>query len=329
MELKELRSLAALADLKSLSAVAEHTHLSPPAVHKQLKILESELEVPLYEKIDKQLQLTQAAHVLLPHIKEIFANLEFAHAALAQWKGIHPGSVRIGSGPSSYVLPWILKHFRQAHREVEVIVRTGNTPTLLNDLRNGALDVAFVVSADLSERKEFTIETFWNFDLVMVTSMRGLPARPRLADLASERFMLFRHGSRMQESIDRYFAIHNFEPRVVMRFDSPDFIRSMVHTGLGIAFLPLWVVRRDLREKRLRLIRTIESTPSSRVALIRRNLRYLPQPVQEFIATAASVKTRHLSTSKPRKPAAQMHLVQSLPATPRTKQRTANKRYDS
>lgn len=295
MELKELRSLAALADLKNLSSVAEHTHLSPPAVHKQLKILENELGVPLYEKFDKELQLTPEAGVLLPHIKEMFANLEFALSALDQWKGISRGSVRIGSGQSSYVLPWILKHFRQSHGEVEVIVETGNTPTLLENLRNGALDVAFVVSADLSERKEFMVEAIWNFDLVMVTNIKRLTARPHLADLASERFILFRQGSRMQEPIDRYFAIHNFEPTVVMRFDNPDFIRSMVHSGLGIAFLPLWVVRRDLKEKRLSLIRPVESTPSSRVALIRRNLKYLPRPVEEFIATASALKTRDLS----------------------------------
>ena len=70
MELKELRSLVALSELGSISLAAGYLHLSPPAIHKQLKTLESELGVRLYEKAGRQLQLTQAAEVLLPYLKD-------------------------------------------------------------------------------------------------------------------------------------------------------------------------------------------------------------------------------------------------------------------
>lgn len=289
VELKNLRSLVALSELGSISLVADHIHLSPPAVHKQLKTLEEELGVPLYETVGKHLQLTQAAEVLLPCVKELLSHYESALAALDEWKGLKRGVVRIGTGPNSYVLPAILKHFRQAHPKIEIVVETANTPTLHEELQKRSLDLALVVSADLSERHDFIIEAVWDFEMVMVSHSRQLHSRPRLADLRGRRFIMFREGSRMQAPIDRYFTANKFDPTVVMRFDNAEFIRSLVQSGLGIALLPPWVVRRDLREKHLSMIRPIEATPFSKIALIRCKSNYVPRSVAGFIETAKAL----------------------------------------
>jgi DNA-binding transcriptional LysR family regulator len=302
MELKELRSLVALSELGSIALVADYIHLSPPAIHKQLKTLEAELGVTLYEKAGKKLQLTQAATVLLPHVKELLAHYDFALGALDEWKGLKRGLVRIGTGPSSYVLPAILKHFRHAYPKIEVLVETANTPALLEELQKGSLDLALVVSADLSERHDFVIEATWDFEMILVSQFKHLPQRPHLADLRERRFILFRQGSRMQEPIDRYFTANMFEPKVVMRFDNAEFIRSMVQAGLGIALLPLWVVRRDLKERHLSMIRPIEATPFSKIALIRRQSSYIPRPVEGFIQTASALVSKDvplLTISRP------------------------------
>jgi DNA-binding transcriptional LysR family regulator len=302
MELKELRSLVALSELGSISLVADYIHLSPPAIHKQLKTLEGELGVLLYEKAGKQLQLTQAATILLPHIKEMLAHYDFALTALDEWKGLKRGLVRIGTGASSYVLPVILKRFRRSYPKIEVLVETANTPALLEELQKGSIDLALVVSADLSERHDYVVEKVWDFEMVLVSQFKHLPLRPRLADLKDQRFILFRHGSRMQDPIDRYFAANMFEPKVVMRFDNADFIRSMVQAGLGIALLPLWVVQRDLKERHLSMIRPTEPTPFSKIALVRRKSNHLPRPVEGFIQTATALDAKEfplLAASRP------------------------------
>ena len=294
MELKEIRSLVALSELGSISLAAGQLHLSPPAIHKQLKILESELGVALYEKVGRHLQLTQAADVLLPYLKELLAQYDSARSALEEWKGMKRGLVRIGTGPSAYVLPAILKKFRRENPAVEVLVETGNTPVLLDGLSRGSLDLALLVSADLIEKQDYCVETSWDFEMVMVSHQRLPPARPRLLDLKHFRFILFRKGSRMEEPIDRYFAAHAFEPNVVMRFDNSEFIRSMVRAGLGIAMLPLWVVDRDVKERRLSLIRPAEPPLYSKIALVRRRSAFVPRPVQAFVATARGLEASQL-----------------------------------
>lgn len=294
VELKELRSLVALAELGSISLAAEHLHLSPPAIHKQLKTLERELGVTLYEKVGRQLQLTQAAEVLLPYLKDLLGQYGSALAALEEWKGMKRDVVRIGTGPSAYVLPAILKKFRRAYPGVEVLVETGNTPVLLEGLNRGTLDLALVVSADLVEKQAYCVEMSWEFELVMVSHQRQPPVHPKRADLKHLRFILFRKGSRMQEPIDRFFAAQGFDPNVLMRFDNSEFIRSMVRAGMGVAMLPLWVIHRDVKERHLSILAPASQPVLSKIALVRRKAVFIPQPVQAFIATARALERQDL-----------------------------------
>ncbi len=294
MEFRELRSLVALADLGGIARAAEKLNLSAPAIHKQLKLLESELGVQLYEKVGRNLRLTQAADVLLPYLRDMLAEYQSAISALDEWKGLKRGLVSIGTGPTSYVLPAILKQFRHAYPGVEVFVETGNTPVLLEGLGKGSLDLAMLVSPDLSERQDFCVEVMWDFEFVVVSHLRRPPRRPRLADLKNFRFILFRRGSRMEESIDRYFATNGLEPNVIMRLDNSELIKAMIRAGLGISVLPYWVVERDVKEGHLGLIRPKEPPLYSKLALVRRKLSFVPQPVQAFIEVARALDSKHL-----------------------------------
>ncbi len=294
MELKEVRSLLAIAKLGSISQAAECLHLSPPAIHKQLKNLASELSVPLYEKLGQRLQLTQAAEVLLPYLNDMVAQYAAALSALQEWKGMKRGSVRVGAGATSYILHVLLRKFRRTHPGVELLVETANHPVLLESLNNGSLDLALVVSADLIDSHGISVEASWDYELVLVSHSRKPPRRPHLVDLKNLPFILFRKGSRFEESVNRYFSMYGFEPNVIMRFDNADFIKSMVLAGLGISALPLWLVHREVAQHRLSIIRQVEPPLRSSISLIRRDCSFVPQPVQAFIETARSLEARDL-----------------------------------
>jgi DNA-binding transcriptional LysR family regulator len=269
--------------------------LSPAAIHKQLKTTSDELGVQLYEKVGRNLRLTQATEVLLPYLKEVLAQYDSAMSALEEWKGMKRGLIRIGAGPtiSSYVLPPILKKFRTAHPEVELLLETGNTSVLLERLGKGALDIAVIVSSDLTEGSNFSVEAHWDFELVLVSHLRQPPRNPRLADLKSLRFILFPKGSRMEEPIDRYFAAHSFDPTVIMRFDTADAIKAMIRTGLGISMLPMWIVDQDVKRGTLTLMRQREAPLYSKIAMIRRRAGFVARPVQAFLDQARKMEWRN------------------------------------
>src|SRR5579872_6547508 len=99
MELRELRSLVTLSELGTITLTAQKLHLSPAAIHKQLKSLESELGVRLYQRTGRALEMSQATAVLLPYLTDLLAQYDAALGALEEWKGVKQGAVRIGAGP--------------------------------------------------------------------------------------------------------------------------------------------------------------------------------------------------------------------------------------
>ena len=288
MEFRELRSLVALADLGGIARAAEKLHLSAPAIHKQLKLLEAELGVQLYEKLGRRLRLTQAAEILLPYSRDLIAEHDAVIAAIAEWKGLERGIVRIGAGPASsvYLLPELLRKYRRAFPKVDLVVETGNSLTLLEKLANGSLDLALLVSSHSPEEKGLTVEKSWEMEFVLVSHLERVPRRCSILELKKFPFILFRKGSRMQNAIDRYFDELGFHPNVIMTLDNADAIKAIVRAGLGVSLLPLWIVQSDLRRGMLTTIRQQEQPLRSKLELLRRNSNYIPGPVTAFIELA-------------------------------------------
>jgi DNA-binding transcriptional LysR family regulator len=292
MELREIRSLVAISKLGSISLAAEHLHLSPPAIHKQLKSLADELGIPLYEKLGQRLQLTQGAEVVLPYLRDMLAQYAAAFSALQEWKGTRRGCVRIGTGATSYILQILLKKFHRAHPEVELLVEMGSHLALMERLASGDLDLALVVSAELTGSSGVSVEANWDYELVLVSHGRKVARQIHLAELKNSPFVLFRKETRFGESISRYFAMHGFEPRVVMQFDNAEFIKSMVLAGLGISALPLWLVHKEVARQRLSIIHQVEPPLCANLSLVRRDSTYVPRPVQAMIDIARSLEPR-------------------------------------
>ncbi len=289
MDLRQIRSFVTLAKLSNITKTAETLHLSPAAIHKQLKNLEEELQTPLYEKIGRRLQLTQAAQVLLPHATDLLLRYESTLEALREWQGSKTATVRLGSGPgiSIELLPELLLQFRNAHPGIEVVVETGSTVWLIQNLTEGALDLAIMVNPDAPGRERLTEEVAWDFEIVLVTASREVPRRCQIHALEAFPFILFKSGSQLEKAIDGYMEKHDFHPRVSMRFDNVETIKAMLKASAGISMLPQWAVLREIRSGALRLIRQTEPPLRSKIILAVRRGSYVPAPAKALIETAA------------------------------------------
>jgi DNA-binding transcriptional LysR family regulator len=288
MELRGLRSLVILKESGSLTKCAEQLNLSAAAIHKQLKVLEEELSVRLYEKAGRRLRLTQAAEVLLPHVRSLLAQYDAALSALDEWKGLKRGTVRIGTGPtmSSYILPPLLEKFRGLYSDVELYVETGRIQQLAEALAGGSVDLIILVSSEVTDRSYFKVERTWDFEIVLVSGSRQFPKGCRMSDLKKLPFILYKEGSLFEGVIDRYFADFGFRPRAIMRFDNAEAIKAMTRLGYGVSALPMWIVNPELKDKKLFLIRQRERPLYGKIALVTRSAGYIPQPVAAFLDIA-------------------------------------------
>ena len=305
MELRELRTLMMLAETGSIIKAARHIHLSGPAVHKQMKTLEEELGVRLYEREGRNLRLTHAAELLLPFARDLVAQHDAALSAVEEWRGLKRGLVRIGTGPNivSYILPVMLKRFRRFYESIDIAVETGSSAMLTQELRNGAIDLALVVTAPALEDPVFQIEASWDVEYVLVSNIRSVPKACSLAELAQFPFVHFRHGSRIETLIDHYFAEVRFRPFVTMTFDNAEAIKAVVRNGAGIAMLPYWIVDAELRSGELRQIHQREHRLFSRMDLISRCSGYVPPPIAAFTKLAREFRCQKPRLTSPDRPA--------------------------
>jgi DNA-binding transcriptional LysR family regulator len=289
MEFRELKSLAVLAETGSLSRTARSVHLTPAAVHKQLKQLEDELQVPLYERRDGHLRLTAAAELLLPYLRDILGQYESAVSALEEWKGVRRGLLRIGAGPSLaiYLLPEMLRRYHDRFPKVDVDLQTGSSAQLLDGLQQGTLDLSLVVAPESMEDLSVEVEVEMRAEVVFVTSMAAPPKRCAMKQLGGMPFLLFRKGARIENLIDRYLSDHGLSPEVTMRFDSAEALKATLVLNTGVSMLPRYTVEEEIRQGKLRAIRQKEAPLFMKIHLLRRRAGYVPPAVRAFVETAA------------------------------------------
>jgi DNA-binding transcriptional LysR family regulator len=293
MELRELRSLLAFAESGSLVKAARRFHVSGPAVHKQIKTLEAELGVRLYEREGRNLSLTQAGELLLPYARSLIAQHDAAMSAVEEWRGVKRGLLRIGTGPniSSYILPGMLKRFRRFYEKVDIAVHTGSSSVLSQELLNGGIDLALLVTSSAPEDSVFRIETSWDVEYVLVSNIRGAPRECPIGELTRYPFIHFRKGSRIETLLDHYFAEVRFQPNVIMTFDNSEAIKAVIRQGTSIAMLPYWIVDAELRRGELRMIRQKEHRVFSRMDLVSRRTGYVPPPIAAFVKLASEFRS--------------------------------------
>lgn len=288
MDLRELRGFVALSEHQNITRAAEILHLSPAAVHKQIQMLQEELDAQLYEKVGRRLRLTQAGEVLLPYARDLLIRYQETLEAFQEWKGLKKGVLRLGSGAglSIVVLPKLLTEFCDVYPNIEVIVDTGSTSNLIKGLNEASFDVAMFVAPEAFETPGPVVKAVWPFTIVPVAA-RGVPKREwTLQELRTQPLILFKEGSQVERTIDAYFSRLEFHPRVVMRFDHAEAIKAMVRIGAGFSMLPRWSVDAELATGELIELQ-IDALPlTSRIVLAIRDGGSPPPPVQGLIDIA-------------------------------------------
>lgn len=247
MELRHLRYFAAVADKLNFSRAAEAVHVAQPAISQQIRLLEKELGVRLFDRVGGRVSLTQAGAALLPHALGILAAVEAARQAVGELGSLTRGTASLGAPPtvSGHLLPGLLTRFRREHPGLEVTLREAGTQALLKLIEDGLLDLAVVVTDRLPpvvEQQPFLSERY-----VLAVGAKHRLAKAgtvRLADLGGEAFILFPEGYKLREVTLAACRAAGFEPRVALDGGAMQSALEFVASGLGVALVPELALRR-------------------------------------------------------------------------------------
>lgn len=233
---RQLRLFLALADTGSVSKAAAATHVTQPTASAQLKEMTEAVGLPLHEVISRRVHLTDAGRQLAQTARAMLAEWEGFEQQVDQMKGLSRGRLRVAAvSTAKYFIPRLIGSFCRLHPAIDVSLEVLNRDGVVARLRDNRDDI-YIMS--MPPELDLEDEVFMENPLVVIAA-RGarLPARPTLAQLKDQRFILREPGSGTRMATDRHFAKRRFRPDVRLELGSNEAIREAVAGGLGLGVI--------------------------------------------------------------------------------------------
>ena len=263
---RQLRVFNEVARQLSFVRAAENLHLTPPAVTMQIKELESQVGMPLFDRSGKKVSLTTTGEYMVVYARKILALLKDAEDASARLQRAEIGLLTVGMvSTAKYFMMRMLSDFRARHAGVDIRVCTGNREQLIKMLQNNEVDIA-VMGQPPTELQTRT-EPFAAHPLVFVAaSDHPLVQREQLTadDLRPYEFIVREQGSGTRVAMQKFFTDHRVEPRLQMQVNSNETLKQAVMAGLGLGFVSLHTIGSELDHGQIAIL-DVQSTPVFRV----------------------------------------------------------------
>ncbi|MFC3164013.1 LysR family transcriptional regulator [Ciceribacter thiooxidans] len=242
MELRQLHYFVTAAKVEHFTVAARQLNIVQSALSSAIKALEEELDAKLFVRSTRQVRLTQAGRTLLEKAQIVLDAAQEARDSVQAVQDARRGKIGIGTvqGLSPFVdLPALLAEFHRRHPEVEVRLCQGGLAHLIDKLRNGLIDLAFLPVVDTPP--DIVTRMIACEDLVVVCAPGHPLARLNsiaLADLVGHAFVDFEPDRGTRRLIDDAFSARRLERRTAFEVSDLDSLMELVGHGLGIALVP-------------------------------------------------------------------------------------------
>jgi DNA-binding transcriptional LysR family regulator len=243
MELYQLRGFTVVAEQGQLTRAADKLHVSQPALSAQIKALEDELGVELFDRVSSGMVLTAPGRRLLPFAQAVIVAVQALRSQARSLVGEVAGRVRLGTlaDPEFLRLPRILAGAMEHYPMLEIEVHQGMSGEAFEAVRDGALDAAFYYG-DLTHPAVASIALReFSFRVVIPAAWRGRLESVAFELLAQEPWIVTPAISSHRALTDRLFHDHGVAPAATIEANNEAVIRSLVTAGLGVA-----LVREDI-----------------------------------------------------------------------------------
>jgi DNA-binding transcriptional LysR family regulator len=257
MELRQLDLFRILAYELSFTRAARRAHCVQSNVTVQIRNLEAELGVPLFERLGKGVRLTSHGQRLLPYAEHV-QQLLMEGTAAAIGENRPTGNLAIGSPESvlTYRLPPVLLAYRASFPDVSLTLSAMGNDPLVTQLEQGKLDLALVIDDPLRFR-HLRAEILCEERLVLLAPpSHRLATRPAIeaSALREETFLLTDSERPYRAKLERVLAREGGWPQSIMEFSSVEAIKQCAVLGMGIACLPAIVAAPEIASGKLAVL---------------------------------------------------------------------------
>lgn len=245
MELRHLRYFVAVAEERGITRAAARLHVSQPPLSRQIRDLESEMQVPLFTRGAREVTLTAAGRRFLRDARDILRLVDVAMGRARSAAPAAVGEIRVGFSPTpaTEILPEGLKRFQKTHPRVPVVLLDQESRELLAGVRSRKLDVAFMIEPPLGSGRVLRFEPLQELPIGILVGHEHPLARRRsvtVEEVLGQPIIAFaRKGYPDYHLWLRRLLRHARRPaRLVGWADGATSLMAAVEAGQGIAFGP-------------------------------------------------------------------------------------------
>ena len=288
MKLQQLRFLdAVVRNNLNVSSAAEELYTSQPGVSHQIKLLEEELDIKIFERSGKKLTgISPAGYAVLEHVESLLNNVKSIKQAAREYSMANRGSLSIATThtQAQFILPKVLQQYSQKYPRIDLQVHQGNPKAMCKLAANNSVD--FVLASEtIDEFDELvTIPAYkWN-RYIVVPKGHGLTSKTEitLADLAAYPILTYMLGLTGRSKLDRTFQNANLEPNVVFTATDSDVIKTYVKLGFGVGIIAE-MAKSEPHDDELTCINANHLFPDSMIKVGFRHSRHIATYQYEFL----------------------------------------------
>ena len=281
---RQLKVFEAVARHLSFTQAAQELHLTQPAVSMQIKQLEEETGLPLFEQLGKKVFLTQAGEEMYHYSRSIAHELSEAEEVLEQLKGVRRGHLVLAvASTANYFATRILAAFAKQFPDVTFSLDVTNRAALLQQLERNESDL--VIMGVPPTDTHLIMEPFMENPLVVIAP----PNHPlvsvkqvELEDLKDEPFLFREKGSGTRIAMERFFQEHGVKLKTGMEMASNEAIKQAVQAGLGLGIVSIHTLELEVETKRLAVLNVKEFPILRHWYLVHREGKRLSPVAAEF-----------------------------------------------
>ena len=286
MYLRNLQTFVQVAETGNFTIAGETLGYSQPTISFQIKKLEQELGVQLFERIGHTVSLTSDGHKALAYAQQI-CHLSQEMLQTSESGTQISGTVRLAMA-DSLCTPLIVKSFskfREMYPNISLLVATAGTGDLFRMLDHNDADVAFTLDSRIYNTT-YVISAEEQIGAHVVCSIDSPLAAYKtitLQELVKQSFLLTEKGMSYRRIFDELLALHSLEVNPILEMGNADLICQLVANNTGISFLPDYVTEQAVRDGRIVRLKIENFACELWGQLIYRRDKWLSAPVQAVV----------------------------------------------
>lgn len=276
MEFHQLRYFVAAAEELSISKAAERSHVTQPALSRQVRLLEEEIGLPLFDRIKQRIHLTDAGRFFLPKARQIICDAETTVQQLREQFGDAPRTLRLGFLSiflDDLVAP-AMREFRQRHPKARVSLFELSPRAQLDRLRSHELDAAILGNIEEMDRQFFDVRRLSRHPMAAVLPVDHPLAKKKaikLAALARDSWVSLSDAvfPGRREFLRAICGAAGFDPQIVSEVDSLSLMLAAVASGDGVGLMPEHA--RKIPHTGAAFVRLMAPVPTTELLLVQPN----------------------------------------------------------